>query len=72
MNLHTFPTGSLIDTVTLSDGSPVDVTVMDMVDICGFFQADHFGLGCAAWSFAPRTGAFPSHQGCLNDLPSCG
>ncbi|MCB0917454.1 MAG: 3-methylitaconate isomerase [Actinobacteria bacterium] len=43
---NTFPTGNLVDTVTLSDGSRVDVTIMDMVNICGFFNAEQFGIGC--------------------------
>ena len=38
----TFPTGHLIDHVRMSDGTAVDVTIMDMVNICGFFDAEQF------------------------------
>lgn len=42
----TFPTGNLVDSVTMSDGSTVDVTIMDMVNTCGFFDATALGIGC--------------------------
>lgn len=42
---YTFPTGKLVDTVSMADGSTIDITVMDVVNICGFFRADQFGIG---------------------------
>jgi 2-methylaconitate cis-trans-isomerase PrpF len=40
-----FPTGKLVDTVEMDNGTSVEVTIMDMVNPCGFFDARSFGLG---------------------------
>lgn len=53
----TFPTGKLVDTVTLSDGSEIDVTIVDMVNICGFFDAKQFGIGCTGLEFPAPDGS---------------
>ncbi|MCK9151361.1 PrpF domain-containing protein [Methanobacterium alcaliphilum] len=37
------PTGNLIDTIQMNDGSLVNVTIMDLVNICAFFDAEEFG-----------------------------
>ncbi len=41
-----FPTGRLVDSITMDDGSSLDVTIVDMVNVCAFFEAQAFGLGC--------------------------
>jgi 2-methylaconitate cis-trans-isomerase PrpF len=64
----TFPTGNLVDTVTLGDGSTVDVTVMDMVNICGFFRADQFGLGCTGLELPSPDGSIVEPPGMLPRL----
>ena len=63
-----FPTGNLVDTVTLGDGSTVDVTVMDMVNICGFFRADQFGLGCTGLELPSPDGSIVEPPGMLPRL----
>jgi 2-methylaconitate isomerase len=40
-----FPTGNLVDTIDMDDGSAVDVTIVDMVNLCVFFDAGSFGNG---------------------------
>ena len=64
----TFPTGNLIDTVTLSDGSTVDVTVMDMANICGFFRAEDFGIGCTGLELPAPDGTIIQPPGMLARL----
>jgi len=64
----TFPTGNLVDTVTLSDGSRVDVTVVDMVNICGFFRASDFGLGCTGLELPAPDGSIIRPDGMLARL----
>jgi 2-methylaconitate cis-trans-isomerase PrpF len=64
----TFPTGNLIDTVTLSDGSQVDVTIMDMVNICGFFDAEEFGIGCTGLELPAPDGSIIAPPGMLPRL----
>jgi 2-methylaconitate cis-trans-isomerase PrpF len=64
----TFPTGNLVDTVTLSDGSRVDVTVVDMVNICGFFRAADFGLGCTGLELPAPDGSIVQPDGMLSRL----
>ena len=64
----TFPTGNLVDTVTLGDGGSIDVTVMDMVNICGFFHADDFGLGCTGLELPAPDGGIRQPPGMLARL----
>jgi hypothetical protein len=40
-----FPSGSLVDTIKMDDGTTIDVTITDMVNPCVFFKAADFGLG---------------------------
>ncbi len=42
-----FPTGNLVDNIKMDDGTSVNVTIVDMVNPCGFFDARTFGLGYA-------------------------
>ncbi|WP_051335428.1 PrpF domain-containing protein [Methylocapsa acidiphila] len=65
---RTFPTGNLVDTVVLSDGGKVDVTIVDMVNICGFFRAEEFGLGCTGLELPSPTGAILTPPGMLARL----
>ncbi|WP_374253074.1 PrpF domain-containing protein [Xanthobacter sp.] len=65
---RTFPTGNLVDTVVLSDGSKIDVTIVDMVNICGFFRAEDFGLGCTGLELPSPTGAVLTPPGMLARL----
>ena len=65
---RTFPTGNLVDVVTLSDGSTVDVTIMDMVNICGFFRAEQFGLGCTGLELPAPDGSITHPPGMLKRL----
>ena len=64
----TFPTGNLVDTVTLSDGSSIAVTVVDMVNICGFFRAADFGLGCTGLELPAPDGSIVEPPGMLPRL----
>jgi len=64
----TFPTGHLVDTVTLGDGTSVDVTVVDMVNICGFFRAADFGLGCTGLELPAPDGSIVRPAGMLSRL----
>jgi 2-methylaconitate cis-trans-isomerase PrpF len=41
-----FPTGRLVDSIAMDDGSSIDVTIVDMVNVCAFFDALAFGIGC--------------------------
>jgi 2-methylaconitate isomerase len=43
---HLFPSGNVVDTIKMDDGTSIDVTIMDMVNPCGFFNAKDIGLGC--------------------------
>lgn len=65
---RTFPTGNLVDSVTLSDGSSVDVTIMDMVNICGFFRAEQFGVGCTGLELPAPDGTVIQPAGMLKRL----
>jgi 2-methylaconitate isomerase len=40
-----FPSGNLVDTIKMDDGTTIDVTITDMVNPCAFFKAADFGLG---------------------------
>lgn len=40
------PTGNVVDSVRLDDGTSVDVTIIDMVNVCAFFEPVGFGLDC--------------------------
>ena len=64
----TFPTGNLVDTVTMSDGSTIDVTVVDMVNICGFFRAADFGIGCTGLELPSPDGTIIEPPGMLARL----
>ncbi|MEZ5114958.1 MAG: PrpF domain-containing protein [Candidatus Nanopelagicales bacterium] len=65
---HTFPTGNLVDTVTMDDGSTIDVTIMDMVNVCGFFRADQFGIGCTGLELPAPDGTIIAPPGMLARL----
>jgi len=41
-----FPTGRLVDSIAMDDGSSFDVTIVDMVNVCAFFEPLSFGIGC--------------------------
>jgi 2-methylaconitate cis-trans-isomerase PrpF len=41
-----FPTGNLVDTITMNDGTTVNVTIVDLANVCAFFDASQFGNGC--------------------------
>ncbi len=41
-----FPTGRLVDSIAMDDGSSIDVTIVDMVNVCAFFEPRSFGIGC--------------------------
>lgn len=40
-----FPTGKLVDTIAMEDGSSVDVTIVDLPNLCVFFDPASFGIG---------------------------
>ena len=54
--------------MTLSDGSAIDVTIMDMVNICGFFRAEQFGLGCTGLELPAPDGSIIHPPGMLKRL----
>lgn len=64
----TFPTGNLVDTVAMSDGTSIDVTIMDMVNICGFFNAAEFGIGCTGLELPAPDGSIIAPPGMLTRL----
>jgi 2-methylaconitate cis-trans-isomerase PrpF len=39
-----FPSGNLVDTIKMDDGTTIDVTITDMTNPCVFFKAADFGL----------------------------
>jgi hypothetical protein len=39
-----FPTGNLVDTVEMDDGSEVEVTVLDLANLCAFYDPVSFGI----------------------------
>ena len=40
-----FPSGNLVDTIKMDDGTTIDVTITDMTNPCVFFNAGDFGIG---------------------------
>ena len=40
-----FPSGDLVDTIKMDDGTTIDVTITDMTNPCVFFKAEDFGIG---------------------------
>ena len=40
-----FPSGKLVDTIRMDDGTTIDVTITDMTNPCVFFKAEDFGIG---------------------------
>jgi 2-methylaconitate isomerase len=40
-----FPTGHLIDTIRMDDGSSIDVTIVDLANFCVFFDPTSVGIG---------------------------
>ena len=40
-----FPSGNLVDTIKMDDGTTIDVTITDMTNPCVFFKAADFGIG---------------------------
>lgn len=61
-----FPTGNLIDTITMDDGSIIDVTIMDLVNVCAFFDAEM--LGCTGLELPAPTGAILEPDGMLDKV----
>jgi len=51
-----FPTGRLVDSIAMEDGSSVDVTIVDMVNVCAFFEPRSFGIGCTGLELPNRDG----------------
>jgi 2-methylaconitate cis-trans-isomerase PrpF len=51
-----FPTGHLVDSIAMDDGSSVEVTIVDMVNVCAFFEPLSFGLGYTGLELPDRDG----------------
>jgi hypothetical protein len=51
-----FPTGNYVDSILMDDGTTVDVTIVDMVNICAFFDASQFGAGCTGLELPEHNG----------------
>ena len=51
-----FPTGRLIDSIAMDDGSTIDVTIVDMVNLCAFFDPASFGIGCTGLELPTPSG----------------
>jgi 2-methylaconitate cis-trans-isomerase PrpF len=58
-----FPTGRLVDSIAMSDGSSIDVTIVDMVNLCAFFDAASFGIGCTGLELPTPSGAVVEPRG---------
>lgn len=58
-----FPTGRLVDSIAMDDGSSVDVTIVDMVNVCAFFDALAFGIGCTGLELPNRDGTLVKPPG---------
>jgi 2-methylaconitate isomerase len=58
-----FPTGNFIDSIPMDDGTTVDVTVMDLVNVCTFFDASKFGIGCTGLEIPDPDGKVVKPQG---------
>jgi 2-methylaconitate cis-trans-isomerase PrpF len=58
-----FPTGRLVDSIAMDDGSSIDVTIIDMVNLCAFFDAASFGIGCTGLELPTPSGAVVEPSG---------
>lgn len=58
-----FPTGRLIDSIPMDDGRAIDVTIMDMVNICVFFDPASLGIGCTGLELPTPSGAIVGPPG---------
>jgi hypothetical protein len=51
-----FPTARLVDSIAMDDGSSIDVTIVDMVNVCAFFEPLSFGIGYTGLELPSRDG----------------
>jgi len=58
-----FPTGNLVDAIAMDDGSSVDVTILDMANLCVFFDATSFGIGCTGLELPSPDGTVTAPPG---------
>ncbi len=63
-----FPTGRLVDAVAMDDGSSIDVTIVDMVNVCAFFDPASFGIGCTGLELPNQDGGVVTPQGMASRL----
>jgi len=57
-----FPTGHLVDTIRMEDGSAIDVTIVDLANLCVFFEPASFGIGSTGLEL-------PSPDGTVREPP---
>jgi 2-methylaconitate isomerase len=58
-----FPTGNLVDTLTMDDGSSIDVTIVDMANLCAFFDPTSFGIGYTGLELPSSNGTVTAPSG---------
>jgi 2-methylaconitate isomerase len=58
-----FPTGHRVDSIRMEDGSAIDATIVDLANLCVFFDPTSFGIGCTGLEL-------PSPDGTAREPPS--
>jgi 2-methylaconitate isomerase len=51
-----FPTGNFVDTLAMDDGSSVEVSIVDLANLCVFFDPASFGIGYTGLELASADG----------------
>ena len=63
-----FPSGNLVDTIKMDDGTSVDVTTTDMTNPCVFFKPADFGLGLTGLELSNPDGTLTGSPGVQDRL----
>jgi 2-methylaconitate cis-trans-isomerase PrpF len=58
-----FPTGNLVDTLAMDDGSSIDVTIVDIANLCAFFDPTSFGIGYTGLELPSPDGTITAPSG---------
>ena len=63
-----FPSGNLVDTIKMDDGTTIDVTITDMVNPCVFFKPADFGIGLTGLELPNPDGSLTGPPGVQDRL----